>query len=153
MTGGYVDTAIHFKTTLSKDVRDLLLGDEIAYGAHRHVFKHATDPGLVVKLEDIAKHFYNVSEWQVWQRVKSTAHAKWFAPCVDIGPSGTILMMKKAEPATAAKLPRMVPAFFTDLKAENWGFINGKPVCIDYGLHLLLEVGMTTRMRRANWDG
>lgn len=153
MSSGYVDTVDHFKSTLSKDMRDMLLGDSIAYGAHRHVFQHATDETLVVKLEDIARNFYNVHEWHVWERIKGTVHAKWFAPCVHIAPCGTILTMKKALPATADKLPKKIPAFFTDVKAENWGFLNGKPVCIDYGLHLLLEVGMTTRMRTANWDG
>lgn len=153
MTTGYVDTVSHFQSTLSKDVRDMLIGESIAYGAHRHVFNHASDATLVVKLEDIAKHFYNVNEWQAWERIRYTPFAKWFAPCVDISPCGTVLLMKKAKAVTAEELPKLVPAFFTDLKAENWGKLGKRFVCVDYGLHLLLEHGMTKRMRKANWNG
>lgn len=60
--------------------------------------------------------------------------------------------MQRAEPVSARDLPRKVPAFFTDLKAENWGRIDGRFVCVDYGLHLLHEHGMTSRMRSVRWD-
>jgi hypothetical protein len=44
-----------------------------------------------------------------------------------------------------------MPAFFTDLKRENFGLLLGRLVCHDYGVNLLMENGMTKRMRKANW--
>lgn len=149
---GYVDLSEHFGSVLAKDLRGMLIGDPMGYGTFRHIFNHATDEGLVVKVENGAQSFHNVAEWHAWQSVKDTKFAKWFAPCMSISASGTILIMQRAQPATSKQLPRKVPAFFTDLKAENWGIIDGRPVCVDYGLHLLHEHGMTTRLRVARWD-
>lgn len=148
---GYVDVKEHFTTTLSRDIRDMFLGDAMGYGTFRHVFNHATNPDAVVKLENGAQSFHNIAEWQVWQSVKDTELAKWFAPCISISASGTVLVMQRAKPVSVDELPKLVPVFFTDLKAENWGLIGKRYVCVDYGLHLLHERGMTKRMRRAYW--
>lgn len=148
---GYIDLDTHFTTTLSKDVQGMLLGDAMGYGTFRHIYNHATDPDVVVKLENGAQSFHNVTEWQVWQSVKDTEFAKWFAPVKHISASGTVLIMQRAQPVTVKDLPKKVPAFFTDLKAENWGRIGNRFVCVDYGLHLLHEYGMTKRLRAARW--
>ena len=59
--------------------------------------------------------------------------------------------MKYCEPIAAIALPAEVPAFFTDLKPGNWGIYNKHPVALDYGKHMMLERGMTSRMRKADW--
>lgn len=147
----YVDFDEHFHTVLARDTASMILGPQRGHGTHRAIFDHATDPGLIVKVETGSGDFNNVREWDAWQAVKDTDFATWFAPVVEISPAGLLLVMKRCTPATIESLPDKVPAFFTDLKAENWGFYEGRPVCLDYGLHLLLENGLTKRMRKARW--
>lgn len=141
----------HFPTTLARDLSGMIPGESEGAGTFRHVFSHATDKNLIVKVENGHQSFSNIREWEVWNRVKDMDIAKWFVPCVQLSGAGTVLIMKRAKPIPRAKLPAKVPAFFTDLKHENWGLYHGRPVCVDYGNHLLLEEGMTKRMRKANW--
>lgn len=141
----------HFRTVLARDLAHMTLGDELGYGTSRAIFSHATRDDLIVKLETDSGSFSNVREADVWDAVKDTELAKWFAPVVEISPAGLVLLMKKCRVAIPEALPDKVPAFFTDLKAENWGIYEGRPVCLDYGLHLMLELGMTKRMRKARW--
>lgn len=141
----------HFPTSLARDLAGMVIGDSEGAGTFRHIYSHAHDKDLIVKIENGYRSFHNVTEWEVWKSIKSTDLAKWFAPCVEISGNGIVLIMKRAKPIPRAKLPARVPAFFTDLKAENWGWYKGHPVCVDYGLHLLHENGMTKRMRKANW--
>jgi hypothetical protein len=148
----YVAFDDHFKTILARDLAGMLLGDYDGHGTYRSIFHHATDPTLIVKVENKTGSFSNVQEWDVWQRVKLTKLARWFAPCVQISGAGTVLIQRKCELVTARQLPKKVPAFFTDLKAENWGLLNGRAVCFDYGCNLLMERGMTERLRIARWD-
>jgi len=93
-----------------------------------------------------------VMEWQVWDRVAWVEGIKdWFCPLVGISNCGTVLIQKKAIDLRKEELPERVPSFFTDLKTENWGMYNGKPVIRDYGTHLLMERGMTKAMKKAKW--
>lgn len=140
-----------FPTTAGRDVAKLVLGNLLGYGTTRAIYQHALDPGLIVKIEDGAQSFCNIAEWSVWEAVKETALARWFAPAVAISQSGTVIVMKRCEPLRPDELPERIPAFFTDVKAENWGLFEGRPVCLDYGYHLMLERGMTKAMRKANW--
>lgn len=149
---GYIDLKEHFSSVVAKDVSSLLLGRSLGYGSSRAIFEHATDPGLIVKIEDGAGSFHNIAEWQVWNSVKHTTLARWFAPVVHIASAGSVLVMKKCDELRTEELPAEVPAFFTDLKPENWGRYEGRAVCLDYGLHLLHERGMTKRMRKVDWS-
>jgi hypothetical protein len=136
------------------DIVRMLLGKGIGAGIHRTVFEHGQDKTLVVKLENEAGSFANPQEWEVWERIRETSLAKWFAPCVAISGAGAVLFQKRTEPVTLtvlrAELPQ-VPVFFTDLKVSNWGRFDGRIVCHDYANHLLYEKGMTGRMRKADW--
>lgn len=132
-----------------EDFFDLMLGAELGSGISRRVFilKHGAD-NLVAKVEKDG--FQNVHEWNVWNRVEGTAFAKWFAPAKALSPDGRVLIMERTIPAV--DMPDQVPAFFTDLKWENFGVLSDKRfVCHDYGTTLLVELGMTKRMRRAQW--
>jgi hypothetical protein len=53
--------------------------------------------------------------------------------------------------SSGGKWPTALPAFFTDFKRENFGFIDGRFVCHDYGTTLLMERGMTKAMRKVDW--
>src|SRR5438094_2070919 len=141
---------------MRKELWGLICGDELGRGAARVVLEHCLDPHVVVKVEPNACSFQNVMEWQAWEAVRNTDLAKWFAPCVAISPNGSILVQRRT--TRAAVHPEKVPAFFTDLKLDNFGVLTPKPgepasqfVCHDYGLNMLLERGMTRRMVKAMW--
>jgi len=137
---------------IAHDLFELLTGgDLLGRGISRHVFTYRLDDRLVIKFEN-EDSFQNTYEWQVWNHVKMTALSKWFAPVERISPCGRILIQRRTKPLeNDRKLPSQIPAFFTDTKIENWGLLNGKPVCHDYGYHLMLEKGMNKRMRKAEW--
>lgn len=145
-----------FSLLVVNDLVKSMLGAELGRGIYRVVYECAPNRDVVLKIAttDAGENFSNAQEFQVWQRMESTTFAKWFAPVLDISPSGYVLAQKRTKPVTIedlrAKLPR-VPAFFTDLKVANWGWLNGAIVCHDYANHLLIERGMTRAMRKADW--
>ncbi|HEX2099082.1 MAG TPA: hypothetical protein VHF69_00380 [Candidatus Synoicihabitans sp.] len=132
------------------------LGAQVGEGVYRTVFECALAQELVLKIakHEITWNFANVQEFTVWQAVQFTEMAKWFAPCVDVSHGGLVLIQRKTEKVRAEELRRLlpkVPRFFTDLKAANWGRLDGRIVCHDYGNHLMLERGMGNVMRAADW--
>jgi hypothetical protein len=131
-----------------RECANLLLDDLIGVGTHRAVYSSSLLPDCVVKIET-GPRFANIIEWEVWSRIQSTEFAKWFAPCVSISPNGLILIQKRTQPAY--DFPEKIPAFFSDIKGQNWGMLEGRLVCHDYGNNLLMERGMTRRMRKINW--
>lgn len=141
----------NFTTTIAKDLFSLICGPKIGQGAFREVYASNTNPKVVVKFEGREGNFDNIIEHEVWQRIQNTEFARWFAPVRHISACGTILVQDRTEPLAMSELPARIPAFFTDLKRQNWGRLNGKIVCHDYGRNLLMEEGMTKRMRKADW--
>lgn len=137
---------------MAHDLFLMLTGNELlGNGVARHVFPYLLDDRFVIKFES-EENFQNTYEWQVWNHVKMTDLAKWFAPVEHISPCGRILIQRRTKVIDKdRKLPERIPAFFTDTKVDNWGLLNGKAVCHDYGYHLLLEKGMSNRMRKAEW--
>lgn len=149
-------TASQFDDSGPGVLRDTLLlfaGRQIGAGVYRRVFEVQTDPSLVLKVEEGGGDFSNQMEEAVWRAVRDTKFRRWFAPVVAISPWGVALLMRRTEPLTDRDCRRIthLPAFFTDIKRANFGMLNGRVVCHDYGLHLLLENGMTSRMRRVKW--
>lgn len=142
----------HTRNAVGRDVFDLVFGEYLGRGQFREVFAYEPDPNWVVKVEDNRCSFSNVREHDIWCSVRDTALAKWFAPIHKISASGILLVQARTKPPRLEELPRQVPAFFTDLKASNWGWYDGRIVCHDYGNHLMLEKGMTARMRKADWS-
>lgn len=142
----------HFRTTTSRDFAGMILGAEIGIGQYRRVWSCELNDERVFKVETGDCDFSNVQEWDVWQRIKDTKLARWFAPCYAIGPCGVWLLQHRTTALDPHHLPKRVPAFFTDLKLSNWGRIGDRVVCHDYGNNLLMENGMTSRMRVANWS-
>jgi len=140
-----------FKSGLQRELLEFLCGQRLGHGMSREVFRFTPHPGYVIKFESIEHRFQNVEEYRTWQEVEHTPHAKWFAPCHSISGCGRIMLQHYAEPIAASRLPAEVPAFFTDLKASNWGHINGQPVALDYGRTRLMVTGMTKRLRKADW--
>lgn len=136
---------------LHREAFELLCGELIASGMSRSVYVFRLDTEYVVKVEDRnTQTFQNVSEWQAWQAVKDTPYRRWFAPIAQISGNGRILIMKRTKPAT--KFPERMPAFLGDFWKQNYGTLDGRLVCHDYGVHYLYERGLTSRMLRAKWE-
>lgn len=144
----------HFGGTVARDLLELVRGELLGEGAGRQVHRCALRPDIVLKFETGARSFQNAVEWTAWRKVQGLPSlAAWFAPCVAVSACGSVLAQRYAEPFAGPddpRLPRSVPAAFTDLKVENWGTIDGRAVCVDYGV-LLMGVAFTTRTRRAAW--
>ena len=134
---------------MDSELKRLVLQNKIGAGAGRTVYVCDFVPGLVFKVEDQARSFQNVIEWETWERIRETKLARWFAPCVAISPCGGILVMKRTEPLT--HFPDRMPVFFTDFKRANYGELAGEPVCHDYGTNLLMENGMSSRLKKVKW--
>ena len=116
---------------LDKELWNLVLGYEIGYGRDRTVYMCALNTSFVIKVEYGERSFQNRVEWETWEYVSGGPYEKWFAPCNRISPCGTLLFQKRTTPVQ--KLPKKLPAFFTDLKCENFGMFEGRLVCHDYG--------------------
>jgi hypothetical protein len=136
---------------LHREAFHLITGAELGRGQSRTTYVYAVTPEYVVKVETDAGDFQNVLEWEMWQTVKDTEHARWFAPCVLISGNGSILIMRRTEPVPVCLLPKSLPDFLCDFKPDNYGLLNGKVVCHDYGKHLGLERGLSKRMQKVNW--
>lgn len=141
----------YFAGTIGRDFFQLVCGEQIGAGLGREVFELVLNPDLVVKFETGGGSFQNVHEWQVWQSVQFTDHAKWFAPCRKISSCGTVLIQSRTQPVRREELPERIPSFFSDTKIENWGLLDGQTVCHDYGTHMMLERGISKRKFKVDW--
>ncbi len=136
---------------ITRDLRDLFVGPLIGSGTFRVVYGGKHDETAVIKFELDGWCFQNVMEHEVWQEVRGTEHAKWFAPVLDISPCGSILIQRRTRPLRPEELPDKMPNYFTDLKMKNFGLLGKRIVCHDYGITNLMRVGMTRRMCKADW--
>lgn len=142
-----------FSGVVAKDFRDLVIGKKLGSGASREVYEWRPDPKLVVKVELNKFDWSNIKEWDVWAAIEHTKLAQWFAPCAEIAGNGAVMLQYRTQPIRRSELPDKIPALFTDTKLANWGMLDGRPVCHDYGLHMLLEKGMGhgSRLVKADW--
>lgn len=143
----------YFNNSVSGDFFDTFVGKQIGRGAGRSVFACKHDEDVVCKIEAIGGSFQNVIENEIWDELQYSDHAKWLAPVLWISPNGNILIQRRTELIPKKKYPDKVPHWFTDTKYENFGMLNGKFVCHDYGTQILTS-GVTKRMVKADWwDG
>lgn len=138
-------------TKTYEDAFNLLCGELLGEGIHRRVFKCRLRDDLVVKVEheDDWRKFANASEMRFWcdnEHYKKVSD--WLAPCEYLSPDGRILLQRKTIPITKGAMPTHVPSFLTDLKIENFGWFEGRIVCVDYGRTIQ---NPSTRMKLANW--
>ena len=129
-----------FLTTnrIAEDFASLFIGERIGDGGSRDVYSCVYDPYLVIKIE--VSHSYrrysmcsNMMEYAVWNIVKDTKWKKFFAPCISISLNNHVLIQKRTRPTLFEKIPKIIPDFLDDIKAENWGELDGNIVCHDYG--------------------
>lgn len=121
-------------------------------GMSRAVWTSKIVPDCVVKVEERSGFFQNVVEWETWQRVKDTEHARWFAPCRWISPNGAILVMERTRPASDRDYLDKMPVFLSDFKRRNYGMAGDRLVCHDYGTNMLFEKGLSARMAKVDWS-
>lgn len=137
-----------------EDAFNLLCGRKLGAGIHRDVFECALDPTLVVKVEindDRVRNFANVKEyenWTVWRDVEPIA--RWLAPCDRLSFDGRILLQKRVEPIKKSEAPTALPTFLTDVKYENYGWYDGRIVCIDYAF-LVTDASAKKRSVKELW--
>lgn len=145
------ETETFFTNTIARDFFSSFVGKYLGKGAGREVYQCNINPDIVVKIETTSGSFQNILEWETWDACKETKFKKWFAPCYSISPCGTVLIQKYARDIEDSECPEQVPAFFSDIKKENWGIYNNLPVCRDYGRTLLVDKGLSNKLRKAEW--
>ncbi|MAK38206.1 MAG: hypothetical protein CMC15_18750 [Flavobacteriaceae bacterium] len=110
------------------------LGKLLGSGMSRDVYQHPFCEDKIIKVENDSFNFQNVAEWNLWKEWQyDDIMKKWLAPCFSISDSGTFLIMAKTEPLNNSRVPKKVPSFLTDHKKANFGLLNNRVVCHDYG--------------------
>jgi hypothetical protein len=136
----------------SEDAFNLLCGKLIGEGIHRKVFECRVRPDLVVKVEteDDWRYFSNVHEMKFWSDNQyAVAVAQWLAPCEYLAPDGRILLQRRVQSIRDTDmLPDKLPMFLTDIKRENFGWLNEKLVCVDYAAVI---TNASQRLRKVEW--
>lgn len=120
-----------------EDLMNLMCGRLLGSGQFRHVYRSRFDDNIVIKYESQNDSRSNIFEYDMWLAFKDVSLGKWLAPCYALSPDGTWLVQAYTEDIPIDRLPSRVPAIFCDLKPENWGLYEGRPVCRDYGNNLL----------------
>lgn len=139
------------------DAFNLFCGEKIGSGVYRDVYECRVNPDLVVKVEIVPeggwRTFSNVAEMKFWNEYShSKSIARWLAPCEYLSPDGYILLQRRCEPVTRAdlkRLPTRLPEFLEDIKLENFGWLNGKLVCVDYAINTLEAM---TKLKKVTWE-
>lgn len=135
-----------------QDAFNLLCGDKIGEGIHRTVYECRIRPDLVVKVENADfRYFANILEHKFWSDHQYYDKvARWLAPCETLSPDGRVSLQKRADPLRSTDtLPEKVPGFLTDLKRENFGWLGGRLVCLDYAMFVMSP---NVRLKKAHWD-
>lgn len=133
---------------LKNSILSVLVGERIGSGASRDVYALPHDKTLVMKVETSARTFHNQTEWLVWQEMKDWPVSDWFAPCVEIDSYGNVLFQRRTEPFRSEKefhaaVTRtrggVIPKIFDDVHYGNFGMLDGRVACHDYGYHTIFE--------------
>ena len=135
------------------ELSDLVLGRQIGFGVYKDVFVFQPNTDLVIKFA-ATDPAMNYREWDIWNSVDKEIK-KWLAPCVRISDCGVFLIQKRVERKPKKDYPKMIPAFLTDTKYSNFGWIDNKFVCCDYGgfYNIFLDGKPNTKLVKANWWG
>ena len=139
-----------FDGATANDMFHLFAGEQLGFGMSRDVRLFRFDDRYVLKFETRQNCYQNALEWEFWNFVKQDEwHKAWFAPCMAISGSGLVLIQRRTEQPVIA-YPEKMPAYMTDFKLSNFGEMDGRIVCHDYG-RLLFGSGFTRRLKKANW--
>lgn len=126
----------------SSEFLSLCLGECLGEGVSRKVYNFTLNDIYVVKVEiDTAFNVkQNLLEWDFWQQnVDNKSVTDWLAPVVAVSACGTFLVQRKVTPIPHDyQLPTHLPTFLNDIKVQNFGLLDGKFVCVDYGMYTVI---------------
>lgn len=141
------------RAAIFKDAFNLLCHHKIGNGIHRDVFGCRLDDKLVVKVENDMpwRFFANVHEMKFWTDNQHCDQiARWLAPSEYLSPDGLILLQRRCEPLRASdQMPDRLRSFLTDVKRDNYGWLDGRIVCFDYALNI---PSPSSRLKKADWE-
>lgn len=85
---------------------DEVYGEKLYSGRSRTVYAHATDPNLVIKVENKkpAVPGKNVQEYERWQQLQNTPAAAFLAPCLGLYDNGRYLIQQRGIPAVVREI-------------------------------------------------
>lgn len=133
---------------IKNSILGMFVKDVIGSGASRDVYSLEQHDDLVMKVERTGKTFHNQTEWLIWKEMKQWPISDWFAPCVDIDGYGNVLFQKRTQPFDSDKEFKsaltktrgaVIPNVFQDIHYANFGMLDGRVVCHDYGYHGFFE--------------
>jgi len=146
---------LHSLQDVNTDLITMILGQKIGSGSFRSVYEYNFNPDkFVVKIEPNNTDC-NITEYTLWKEIKGLtgelAWVKdWFAPIEYCSPNGKILIMKRTYDLTHKEKPRKIPNFMTDVKENNFGWLNNKFVCHDYGF-LYKFIKYEKKFKKIDW--
>lgn len=140
------------KEFLYTELFGFLTGKKLGSGLYRTVYEYKLDLEFVIKIaKNVNSRQINFLEMAIWEELTECEKLnKWLAPCKTISSCGSYLLQKRAAPLEHTKYPKKIPIFLSDLKYENFGLLNGKFVCFDYG-GLFLTHRWSTALKKADW--
>lgn len=146
------------KLMKGKEINEIvkaICGKKIGAGIYRDVYVLKQNSNFVVKVErkmGLAQ-FANATEWRHYI---DNREWEWFeqylAPCELITLTGQILIQRRIEHRGRKEYPKEIPAMFTDIKIENFGWIEDRFVCCDYSFipFYIIKTG-NSKMKKARW--
>lgn len=153
---GMILTLEKRKATVN-DIKKAVRGKSISTGTSRLVYEFKPDPeNYVAKIiRGRGNAFENIREWLIWYEVQFAGYEElmnWLCPIATIDNSGTVLIQRRATPGKRKDYPKRIPAFFMDLKLQNFGFLDGRFVCFDYGcVSISWALGQIDQTRYPKW--
>lgn len=133
----------------------IIVGELLGEGMTRYVYAcnvKIDGHEVVIKIETGHGFFQNAVEYRMWEYLKDEKIAQWLAPCLHISTCGKVLIQRRTQPMRDEEYPVMIPNMFTDQKKGNFGLLDGRPVCHDYGMMPLppLNVIKDARLKKAD---
>lgn len=138
------------------ELMDFVFGSQIGFGVHRKVYDFIPNKDYVIKVaKDDDGRAVNLMEARIFNEIRYTPAEKWFAPVIEVSGRGKYLLQRKIESLPKDQYPEEIPAFFTDTKYQNFGYLKeagkkGRFVCCDFGSFNIFQ-GITTKMKKAKW--
>lgn len=143
---------LNYTPSVHRSIMWSMLGNKLGSGIHRDVYASRLSRDHVIKVEPNVGSFANVMEWEIWRMVEHHENAKWFAPVFGIDPFGTVLIQARTKRVTPSQFEKVkeLPAFFWDVKPENFGWYKGRIVCHDYAITSLIATGVCSKKMKKN---
>lgn len=142
---------VNHEIFLKDELLDFVVGKRLGFGAYRTVYEYRFNSKYVLKIaDDVNGRAENLLENRIWWQINLTPAARWFAPIMEVSIAGQFLIQHKIEQLPHEQYPKKIPAFFTDTKYSNFGWLDGKFVCCDFGSFNIFN-GVNTRLKNADW--